>query len=51
MCTGNGQERLSEARKHGYSRALVPGANAPRKPIAGMEVIAVETVAAALNAY
>lgn len=47
----NGQERLSEARKHGYSRALVPGANAPRKPIPGMEVISVDTVDAALNAY
>ena len=47
----NGQERLSEAKKHGYQRALVPAANAPRKGIAGMEIIAVETVAAALNAY
>ncbi|MEJ2451891.1 MAG: DNA repair protein RadA [Gammaproteobacteria bacterium] len=47
----NGQERLSEARKHGYTRALVPGANAPRKDIPGMEVTAVDSVAAALNAY
>jgi len=47
----NGQERLSEAKKHGFQRALIPSANAPRKGIAGMEVIAVDTIAAALNAY
>lgn len=47
----NGQERLSEARKHGYQRALVPAANAPRKGMDGMEIIAVDTIAAALNAY
>ena len=46
----NGQERLNEARKHGYQRALIPSANAPRKPIAGMEVTAVDTIAHALNA-
>jgi len=46
----NGQERLSEAQKHGYRRALVPAANAPRKPVKGMEVTAVETLAAALDA-
>lgn len=46
----NGQERLSEAKKHGYQRALVPSANAPRKGHPGMEVIAVDTIAAALSA-
>jgi len=46
----NGQERLNEAQKHGYQRALVPAANAPRKPIKGMQVTAVATLAAALDA-
>ncbi|WVN40881.1 DNA repair protein RadA [beta proteobacterium MWH-UniP1] len=36
-----GQERLKEAAKLGFSRALVPAANAPKKPIEGLEVIAV----------
>lgn len=47
----NGQERLSEAKKHGYQCALVPAANAPRKAIPGMEIIAVDTIGAALNVY
>ena len=46
----NGQERLHEAHKHGYKRALVPAANAPRKEIKGMEIIAVQTLAQALSA-
>lgn len=46
----NGQERLREAAKHGFSRAIVPSANAPRQPIKGMEVVAVKKVADALAA-
>ncbi len=46
----NGQERLREAAKHGFSRAIVPAANAPRQPIKGMEVVAVKKVADALVA-
>jgi DNA repair protein RadA/Sms len=46
----NGQERLIEAQKHGYKRALIPAANKPRKPITGLEVIAVRNVAEALAA-
>jgi len=34
----NGQERLREAVKHGFSQAIVPKANAPRAEIAGMVV-------------
>lgn len=45
----NGQERLSEARKHGYKRALVPAANAPRKGVEDFEVIAVKTLDEALS--
>jgi len=36
----NGPERLKEAAKHGFTRAIVPAANAPRRPIRGMEVVA-----------
>ncbi|MCL4110146.1 UNVERIFIED_CONTAM: hypothetical protein GTU68_026666 [Idotea baltica] len=46
----SGQERLSEAAKHGFTRAIVPKANAPRSPIKGMEVIAVSKLGEALAA-
>ena len=46
----NGQERLIEAQKHGYKRALVPTANKPRKKIEGLEVVAVSNVMEALAA-
>lgn len=45
----SGQERLQEARKHGFRRAIVPKGNAPRGD-AGMEVIAVNSLAEALEA-
>ena len=44
-----GQERLKEAAKLGFTVALVPKANAPKKPIAGLEVHAVERVEEALQ--
>ncbi len=34
----NGEERLHEAAKHGFTQAVVPGANAPRKAPQGMDV-------------
>ena len=37
-----GEERLREAAKVGFHRALVPRANQPRQPIAGIETIAVD---------
>ncbi len=46
----SGQERLSEAAKHGFKRALVPRANAPKSPVAGMQVIAVSRLGEALEA-
>ena len=46
----NGQERLHEAAKHGFKRALVPKGNEPVKPIKGMEVIGVSRLSDALNA-
>lgn len=36
-----GQERLREAAKLGFTRALIPAANRPRQPIDGLEIIAV----------
>jgi DNA repair protein RadA/Sms len=46
----NGQERLREAAKHGFKRAIVPKANAPRKgSIEGMEVVGVQRLAEAIE--
>ena len=39
-----GQERLKEAAKLGFTRALIPEANRPKQAIAGMEVVAVKRV-------
>ena len=39
-----GQERLREAAKLGFSVAMVPKANAPRQPVEGMQIIAVERI-------
>ncbi|MFZ0500271.1 MAG: DNA repair protein RadA [Steroidobacteraceae bacterium] len=45
-----GEERLREAQKQGFRVAVVPRENAPRKPLDGMEVIAVARVSEALEA-
>ena len=45
-----GEERLREAAKHGFKRAIVPEANKPRRPIEGLEVIGVERLEQALRA-
>jgi len=45
-----GEERLREAAKHGFRRAIVPRANAPRKPVDGIEVVAVSRLDEALRA-
>ncbi len=44
-----GQERLKEAAKLGFSVALVPKANAPKRPIEGLTVHAVERVDEAID--
>lgn len=46
----NGQERLKEAAKHGFRRAIVPKGNAPKQAIEGLEVVAVGRLAEALEA-
>lgn len=45
-----GQERLREAAKLGFGRAVIPRANAPKHPIEGLRVIAVDRLADALEA-
>lgn len=44
-----GQERLREAAKLGFSMAMIPKANAPRQPIEGMTIIAVDRIDAAFQ--
>jgi DNA repair protein RadA/Sms len=44
-----GQERLKEAAKLGFTVAIIPKANAPKKPIPGMTVHAVERVDEAIG--
>lgn len=46
----SGQERLQEAAKHGFTRAIVPKANAPKQAIPGMQVIGVSKLSEALDA-
>ncbi len=44
-----GQERLKEAAKLGFSVAVVPKANAPKKPIEGLTLHAVERIDEAID--
>ncbi len=45
-----GQERLKEAAKLGFGKAIIPKANAPKAPIEGLEIIAVSRLSEALAA-
>jgi DNA repair protein RadA/Sms len=45
----DGEQRLREAAGHGFNRALVPAANAPRKPIDGLQVVPLRTTPEALE--
>jgi DNA repair protein RadA/Sms len=45
-----GQERLREAVKLGFSRVLIPKANAPKKPIEGLSAVALDRVDEAIAA-
>jgi DNA repair protein RadA/Sms len=40
----NGQERLREAIKHGFKKAIIPAANAPKSDIEGLQIITVKRV-------
>ena len=46
----NGQERLREAAKHGFSRAIIPAGNMPKQPIKGMTIFPVKKITEALDA-
>jgi DNA repair protein RadA/Sms len=45
----NGEERLREAMKHGFTRIVLPAANAPRRLPEGVELVAVKRLAEALQ--
>lgn len=45
----SGQERIIEAAKHGFKRAIVPIGNVPKEKISGMEVIGVKSLQQALD--
>ncbi len=47
----NGQERLKEAVKHGFKHAILPKANTPKRPIAGLRVIPVSKLSEALDEF
>jgi len=47
----NGEERLKEAASHGFKRAIVPRANAPKTgSYKGLEIIAIERLSEAMDA-
>lgn len=45
----SGQERIREAAKHGFKKAIVPKGNAPKSAIPGIEIIVVDRLQNALN--
>ena len=45
----NGQERLREVKKHGFTQAIVPVANRAKRPVEGIEVAYVQSLSAALD--
>lgn len=46
----NGQERIREAAKHGFKRAIVPKGNVPKEVLQGMQIVAVTKLTEALEA-
>ena len=45
----NGEERLKEASKHGFKKAIVPKPNVPKNGVEGMKVIAVNSLAEVID--
>jgi len=45
----NGEERLKEALKHGYKRAIIPKGNMPQQPIKGMKIMTAQRLEEALE--
>lgn len=46
----NGQERIREAAKHGFKRAIVPKGNVPKESIEGIEIVGVSRLDEAIDA-
>jgi DNA repair protein RadA/Sms len=46
----NGQERIKEAIKHGFKKAIIPQANQPKKAFKGITLYPVKTLQSALHA-
>ena len=47
----SGQERIREAAKHGFKKAIVPSANAPKQLVSGIEVCRVERISQVLELF
>ncbi|MGB5716303.1 MAG: magnesium chelatase domain-containing protein, partial [Gammaproteobacteria bacterium] len=45
----NGQQRISEAAKHGFHKAIIPMANKPKTATKGLEVTAVNRLSQVLE--
>ncbi len=45
-----GEERLQEAAKHGFTRAIVPASNVPRTRLKGIEVVPIRRLSQAIEA-
>jgi DNA repair protein RadA/Sms len=45
----DGEQRLREAAGHGFTAAIVPVANAPRKPLEGLSIVTVRSIAEVLE--
>jgi len=45
----NGLERLKEAEKHGFKKAIIPQANAPKEAVGDMEIVKVQRLKDALE--
>ena len=44
-----GQERIQEAQKHGFTKAIIPFLNKPKRAVKGIEVVAVKTLLEAVE--
>ena len=47
----SGHERIREAAKHGFKKAIVPSANAPKHSVSGIEVCRVERISQVLELF
>ncbi len=47
----NGQERIKEAIQHGFKRIIMPKANSPKSVPQGVELVAVQRLAEAVDAF